>query len=113
MELKLNIREGGKVVKTYTTDEATLTVAATEDVLDAVDIDSIIELKDSEKIGIEVLKIAVKKRELFKRLTKEMFPDITDEEYQHASVTEVVGNVIKIVTFAIQELFTVGSDSKN
>lgn len=114
MELKLNVYENGKVVKTYTANDFTLTTGICEDVLNLVDIDKLIAggLND-QKMGLEIIKIVVKLFPKFRPFFQDIFSGLTDEEFKQTSIKEVGEIIIKIIKYTIGELYSVGGTSKN
>lgn len=114
MELKLNIYDGKKIVKTYETNDFTLTTGVCEDILNTIDIDKLTGGKlDDKALGIEVIKIVAKSFSKFKPFLQNVFEGLTDEEYRNTSIKEVGGVVLAIVQYTIGELFDVGGTSKN
>ena len=55
MELKLNTYKHGKVVKTYKTNDFTLTTGTCEDVLKLIDFEQFMKNTDPNELGIAVL----------------------------------------------------------
>ncbi len=112
MELKLNVYNGKKVEKTYTSNDFMLMTGTCEDILKLVDIDKFSGKLDDENMMMEILKIVVKAFGKFRPLMKEIFDGLTDEEYNRTAIKEVARVVVNVVTFTITELFAV-SDEKN
>ena len=79
MELKLNIYKGAKVIKTYRTEEFTLTTGICEDILNEVDIDNLIGVKklSNESLGFEIMKIAAKSFNKFRPFLQDVFEGLT------------------------------------
>lgn len=108
MELQLNIYENGKVSKTYTSNDFTLTTGICEDVLELVDIDSLMgKSKTQEELGLEILKVVIKLFPKFKPFLQEIFVGLTDEEFRKTAIKEVGTVIINIVRFTITELYSV------
>lgn len=114
MELKLNVYEGGKVVKTYVANDFTLTTGICEDVLNLVDIDKLTggNLTD-QQLGMEILKIVVKLFPQFKPFLQNIFVGLSDDEFKKTSIKEVGQVVIQIIRYTISELYSVGGATKN
>jgi hypothetical protein len=114
MELKLNIYENGKVTKTYKANDFTLMTGICEDIINIVDIDKLTSgnLND-QTLGIEIIKIVAKSFSKFKPFLQDVFEGLTDDEYRHTSIKEVGQVVIQIVKYTINELYSVGNNSKN
>lgn len=108
MELQLNIYENGKVLKTYTSNDFTLTTGICEDVLELVDIDSLMgKSKTQEELGLEILKVVIKLFPKFKPFLQEIFVGLTDDEFRKTAIKEVGTVIINIVRFTISELYSV------
>lgn len=113
MELKLNIYENGKIVKTYTANDFTLQTGICEDILNTVDIDKLTAGND-QQLGIEIIKIVAKSFSKFKPFLQDVFDGLSEEEYRKTAIKEVAGVIIQIVKYTISELYSVGgSNSKN
>lgn len=114
MNLKLNIYNGKKVVKTYEANDFTLTTGVCEDIINEIDIDKLTSGKlDDQTLGIEVIKIVAKSFSKFKPFLQNVFEGLTDEEYRNTSIKEVAAVVVTIVQYTVGELFNVGGNSKN
>lgn len=114
MELKLNIYDGKKIVKTYEANDFNLMTGVCEDVINTVDIDKLTSGKlDDKTLGIEVIKIVAKSFSKFKPLLQDVFEGLTDDEYRRTSIKEVANVVVQIVKYTVGELFNVGGSSKN
>lgn len=113
MELKLNIYENGKVVKTYKANDFMLQTGVCEDILNTIDIDKLTS-GDNQQLGIEVIKIVAKSFSKFRPFLQDVFDGLTEEEYRKTSIKEVGGVIIKVVKYTISELYNVeGNNSKN
>lgn len=114
MELKLNIYENGKVVKTYTANDFTLMTGICEDIIQVVDVDKLTSGKlDDNALGMEIIKIVAKSFSKFRPFLQDVFDGLTEDEYRHTSIKEVATVIITIVKFTISELYNVGNNSKN
>lgn len=117
MELKLDVYDskGGSVVKTYTCHEFHILTGTCEDLLEAVNIDSIINENkiDAEAIGMVITKLVTSNYKKFRPILINCFDGLTEEEFKHTDVTQVVQNIIKIIMFVLTEMFAVtGGASK-
>lgn len=114
MNLKLNVYEGNKIVKTYEANDFTLMTGVCEDIIKEIDIDKLTSGKlDDTTLGIEVIKIVTKSFSKFKPFLQDVFEGLTDDEYRHTSMKEVAKLVVDIVQYIVGELFNVGGNSKN
>lgn len=114
MELKLNIYENGKIVKTYRANDFTLMTGICEDIINIVDVDKLTSGKlDDQTLGIEIIKIVAKSFSKFRPFLQDVFDGLTDDEYRKTSIKEVAGVIITIVKYTISELYSVGNNSKN
>ena len=114
MELKLNVYENGKVIKTYTSNDFTLTTGICEDVLNLVNIDKLVDGElDEQKLGIEVIKIVAKLFPKFKPFLQDIFKGLTDDEFRQTAIKDVAKVIIQIVKYTVSELYSVGGATKN
>jgi hypothetical protein len=114
MELKLNIYDNGEIIKTYTADKAFITTGTVEDILQAVDIDGLIDAKkDDETLNKEIMQKVFKNIGLIKPFLKDVFKDFKDEDFKKTSISEVLKCVMQIVVYSVNEFMQIGDDSKN
>lgn len=111
MELKLNVYKSGKVIKTYTANDFTLTTGICEDVLNLVDIDKITSYigNDEQKLGVEIIKIVAKLFPIFKPFLQDIFNGLTDEEFNQTSIKEIGQIIIQIIRYTTSELYSIGT----
>lgn len=111
MELKLNIYEKRKVIKTYTAETYDLMFGTVEDLIDILDLDA---LKTGD--DVEIIKLAgnavIKGMDIIKPLLKDIFEGLTDEELKHTSVSEIATVLVEVVKFTISQI-TKGQTEKN
>ena len=88
MELKLNIKNKGKVVKTYTANTYDIEVKILENLIRLIDIEKLVDKDGNLRVG-EIVKIVVKNYDEFKELIHDVFPEMTDEEYLHISIFDL------------------------
>lgn len=114
MELKLNVYDGTKVKKTYTALDFTLMTGICEDIMLFVDIDKLTGGNLSQQqLGIEVFKIVAKSFSKFKPFLQDIFVGLTDDEYRHTSIKEVAKVILTIVNYTVNEMMSIGGESKN
>ena len=111
MELKLNIYEKKKVIKTYTTETYDLMFGTVEDLVDLVDLDKLENGTDAEIIKL-VGNVVIKGMNIIKPLLKDIFEGITDEELKKTRVSEIVDALVGIVKYSISQM-TKDSNKKN
>lgn len=113
MELKLNIYEKNKIVKTYTAQDFTLETGICEDIMCLVDFDKFAGKMDVNELGFEILKVVQKSFSKFRPFLQDIFDGLTDEEYRHTSIKEVAGIVLDIVNHTFNGLLSIRGNSKN
>lgn len=111
MDLKLNIYEKRKIVKTYTAETYDLMFGTVEDLLNVIDIDNI-QAGDKTELIKAVAKVLAHSMDIVKPLLKDVFDGLTDEDLRHTSVKEIVDVLANIVTYSINQI-TKGNDGKN
>ena len=79
MDLKLNIYEKRKVIKTYTAETYDLMFGTVEDLLDVMDIDNI-QADNRTELLKAVAKVLAHSMDIVKPLLKDIFEGLTDEE---------------------------------
>ena len=115
MEVKLNIYNHGKVVKTYVASDFTLTTGLCEDALKLVDFDRLLASDmDQKRLGIEVLRLLSNGLDKFRPFFLDMFEGMTEEEFRNTSIKELARVVIEVVNYSVNELNAItGNNEKN
>lgn len=103
MELKLNIYEKKKIIKTYTAETYDLMFGTVEDFINVIDINNI-DLENKEGLIKVASKVVVSALDIIKPLLKDVFDGLTDEELRNTKISEIVDVVIQIIKFAIKEM---------
>lgn len=111
MDLKLNIYEKKKVVKTYTAETYDLMFGTVEDLIDLIDLDQFKNGTDAEIIKL-VGKVIINGMGIIKPLLKDIFEGLTDEELKNTKVSEISTALVEIVKFSISQI-TKGTNGKN
>lgn len=104
MELKLNIYDGGKVVKTYTANEVNISFGVIEDVFELIDVDKLTAATDDVALMKEVIKVIAGAFSHVKTILREMFPDITEDELKRARMKDIAMILIDTFKFAFAEI---------
>lgn len=119
MELKLNIyktRKLKEIEKTLVINDFELSTGICEDILNIVDIDmfeGVSALSEESQVA-EIAKMIVGGFGVFKKLLKEVFDDLTDEDIERTKIKEIAAVVVLIVKFSLAELFSsFGGKKKN
>lgn len=111
MELKLNIYEKRKVVKTYTAESYDIMFGTAEDLIEALNLDG---FKTDD--NVELLKVAsqvvINAFDVIKPMLKDMFEGLTDDELRNTKVTEVATVLVQVVKFSMNQI-SKGSNGKN
>ena len=100
--IKLNIYKSDnkkEIEKTLTADGYELMLGTVEDFMNVIDI---------EKVGdtTEVAKMVVKGYSQIKPLLKDIFPDLTDEDFKRVKVNDLVRTIIQLGTAVVDSLDT-------
>ena len=111
MDLKLNIYEKRKVIKTYTAETYDLMFGTVEDLLDVMDIDNI-QADNRTELLKAVAKVLAHSMDIVKPLLKDIFEGLTDEELSNTKISEIVDALSNIVTYSINQI-TKGNNGKN
>ena len=99
MTLELNIYNGAKIVKTYTTDTIDCSFGVVEDILNALNFESI---RTGNKL--ELAAMVIKCMDQLKPFLKEIFAGVTDEELRKAKMSNIVDVFKNLYYFANAEL---------
>ena len=107
MTLELNIYDGAKIEKTYTADTIDCSFGVVEDILNALNFESI---KTGNKF--ELAAMVIKCMDQLKPFLKEIFVGVTDEELRKVKMSNIVDIFKSLYYFANVELGKV-TDEKN
>lgn len=111
MDLKLNIYEKRKVIKTYTAETYDLMFGTVEDLLDVMDIDNI-QADNRTELLKAVAKVLAHSMDIVKPLLKDVFEGLTDEELRNTKISEIVDVLSNIVIYSINQI-TKENNGKN
>lgn len=106
MQLTLNVRAADGSAKTYTTDTIDFSFGVVEDVLDALDFES---MTDSRQVGAMVIKASKQLRPFL----KELFEGVTEEELRTVKMSNIIEVFKGLYFYATEELGAIGKKSKN
>lgn len=112
MELKINIYNGNEVEKTYVTNDFHLMTGTCEDILSIIDIEKLTginldaEDNDSEAI-MSLMSMVLKLFGQFNPIMKQIFPEMTDDEYRRTDIAEVTAIVWNVIKYTFGQLFRV------
>lgn len=104
MELKLHIYEGRKIVKTYIAESVDLSFGVIEDVIDALDFESM-KTGDNK----EMAKMLIKCKDQLKPFLMDIFDGLTAEEVRHTRTQNLIDVFRGLYNYAVSELGMVGS----
>lgn len=108
MEIKLNIYNGNTVEKVYTAETIDFSFGVIEDILDALDLES---MKTNSKT--ELAGIIIKCSKQLKPFLKDMFPGVTDEEIRRTHIQNLIEVFKGLYEYATKELSAATKDEKN
>lgn len=111
MEIKLEIYDRRKVVKTYMAESYDIMFGTVEDLISVLDLDKIMSGDDKELVQA-VAHAIPKVFNMVKPLLKDIFEGLTDEEIKHARLSDIAKCLLIIVKFSIAQI-TGETDSKN
>lgn len=111
MELKLNIYEKKKIVKTYTAETYDLMFGTVEDLIDLIDLDKLKTGSDVELLKL-VGDVVMKGLNVIKPLLKDIFDGLTDEELRNTKTSDIAVVLVEIVKFTIAQI-SKGGNEKN
>ena len=111
MELKLNIYEKRKIIKTYTAETYDLMLGTVEDLLNVIDIDNI-QIDNKTELLKAIAKILANSLDIVKPFLKDVFDGLTDDELRNTKLKEIIDVIANIITYSINQI-TKGKDEKN
>lgn len=110
MELKLNIYNGNEIEKTYITQDFRLSTGVCEDIINVIDIEQFANLNNlSDEDALKLLPTMMKLAKQFNPIMKQVFPELTDDEYKRTDMSEVSAVAWQVIMYTITQLFNVSS----
>jgi hypothetical protein len=110
--MKITIYEKKQVVKTYEAEVTDLPFGVMEDLSEAFNFEKLLVGTDEDKATAVVDLLKNSKKAAYE-LLHEIFPEITDEEIRHASISDIAEALTDALTFSTNELLTGIKRSKN
>jgi hypothetical protein len=101
-EIKLNIYKADKkneVEKTYTTEGYDLMLGTVEDFMQIIDVEKMTDNK-------AITRMVLQGYSQLKPLVKDVFPQLTDDEYKRIKVNELIRMFIQLGTAVVESLDT-------
>jgi hypothetical protein len=111
MELKLNIYEKRKVIKTYKAESYDIMFGTAEDLIDALNLDGL-KTEDNMELIKVASQVVINGFDIIKPLLKDIFEGLTDEELRNTKVSEVAIVIVEVVKFSMNQIAK-GSNGKN
>ena len=108
MKLKLNIYDGRKVAKTYTCETVDITFGVLEDVLHALNLES---LKTGDKK--ELTAMVMNCFDQIKPFLMDLFDGVTADEIRHTRMSNLVEIFRNLYVYAVNELNIATKNEKN
>lgn len=115
MELKLNVYTDEtlkEVEKTYISNDFEISTGVAEDVLDLIDIDMFAGKLNEDQQMIQLIKTVIKGKSAFKRIVKNIFAGITEDELDRTKIKEFVKVLYDAIVYTIAGIIEV-SPEKN
>lgn len=108
MELTLNIYEGNKITKTYKAQTIDFSFGVVEDVLDALNFESM-------KTGsnAEIANMVIKCSKQLKPFLMDIFDGLTADEVRHTHIQDIIKVFKDLYRYATNEIAQIAGDEKN
>lgn len=118
MELKLNIyNELDEVVKEYKRNSYSIRMRQLKNVLETLDIEglavSLTDTGSNAEFIASVGRIVMNSYETVKEIVMDIFPELTEAEYEDAHLDEVVTVIVNIVKYSFKVIGLAGGKGKN
>lgn len=108
MELTLKIYEGKKVIKTYAAETVDFSFGVVEDILDALNFES---MKSGDKMELGAMIIKCSKQ--LKPFLMDIFDGVTAEEIRNTRMQNLIEIFRGLYQYATAELGAAAGDAKN
>lgn len=104
MEIKLNIYDGRKIVKTYTAETIDFEFGIVEDIMDILDFEHMTG-------NVDIAKMIVKASKQLKPFLKDIFDGVTDDEIRHTRIQNLIAVFRGLYDYATEELGAAAGDT--
>lgn len=104
--LKIYDEKGQNVVKSYESTTYDLMFGTVMSLMELLKIEEL----DNQ---VEMLKTIYSAWDEIKTVLSDVFPDVTDEDWKHVKVKELLPIIVDIAKFAVTDMFSIPTDSKN
>lgn len=106
MELKLNIyKSQSEIEKTYTAQDYDVMYGTVEDLLDLLDLEALTG-SDNDGIIRAVSRLIRSRADVINPLLKDIFHGLTDDELRRTKTKEIVGVIVGLAGFSIDQVKT-------
>lgn len=105
MELKLNIyKTQSEIEKSYTTQDYAVMYGVVEDLLDALDLEALTNADNTDGVVSAVSRILRSRKDVINPLLLDIFPGLTEEELRRTKAVEVIGVIVGLTGFSLDQL---------
>lgn len=104
--LKIYDKSGKTVIKSYESTTYDLMFGTVMNLMELLKIEEI----DNQ---MEMLKTIHKAWDEIKSVLSGVFPEVTEDDWKHVKVKELLPIIVEIAKFSVTEMFTIPIDSKN
>lgn len=105
MELKLNIyKTQSEIEKTYTTQDYAVMYGTVEDLLDMLDLDALTNAADTDSIVAAVSRVLKSRKDVINPLLLDIFPGLTETELRRTKAVEVIGVIVGLTGFSLEQI---------
>lgn len=105
MELKLNIYKSQKEIeKTYITQDYAVMYGTVEDLLDLLDLEALTNTDNSDGVIAAVTRLINSRKDIINPLLKDIFDGLNDEELRRTKAVEVIGVIVGLTGFSLEQL---------
>ena len=104
--LKIYDESGKTIIKSYESTTYDLMFGTVMNLMELLKIEEI----DNQ---MEMLKTIHKAWDEIKNVLSKVFPEVTEDDWKHVKVKELLPIIVEIAKFSVTEMFTIPTDSKN
>lgn len=104
--LKIYDESGKTIIKSYESTTYDLMFGTVMNLMELLKVEEI----DNQ---MEMLKTIYKAWDEIKNVLSEVFPEVTEDDWKHVKVKELLPIIVEIAKFSVTQMFTIPTDSKN
>lgn len=104
MELKINVYKGREIEKTYTANDYEIMYGTVEDLLDVLDLEALTNTADKDSLIAAASRLLNSRKDVIDPLMMDIFEGLTADELRRVKAREVIGVIVGLSGFSLEQI---------